>query len=150
MKQGSLWNIFGILRATHWIQDRFLYLLDPCLLVISWKNGSTYFHKIFRIGLSWHGNNLEHIGDDLLNPLNTGFIFLFSGSVFANNIKDTGRLIFMKSSGYGHKKELARLFDARLDCFALLKQAAAEVCALRVLLVSNGSVNCAWENYIIR
>ena len=32
-------------------------------------------------------HNLEHFGDDPLNPLDTGAIFfLFSGSVFINNI----------------------------------------------------------------
>ena len=41
----------------------------------------------------------------------------------------------MKFSGYGHKKELARLFHAWLDCFVLLKIGATEVCALGMLLV---------------
>ena len=43
--------------------------------------------------------------------------------------------ILMKFSGYRHKKELARLFHAWSDCFALLRLGAAEVFALGVLLV---------------
>ena len=43
--------------------------------------------------------------------------------------------IFKKFSGYGHKKELARLFHAWLDCLTLLKLCAAEACALGELLV---------------
>ena len=31
-------------------------------------------------------NNLEHFGGDAFNPLDTGFIFLFSGSLFISNI----------------------------------------------------------------
>ena len=30
--------------------------------------------------------NLEHFGDDGCNPLDTGFLFLFPGSVFVGNI----------------------------------------------------------------
>ena len=42
--------------------------------------------------------------------------------------------IFMKFSGCWHKKKLARLFHAWLDCFALLKLGTAKVRALGVLL----------------
>ena len=33
-------------------------------------------------------NNLEHFGDDRFNPLETGFLFIFSGSVFVDNITE--------------------------------------------------------------
>ena len=81
-------------------------------------------------------NNLEHFGDDALAPFNTGFIFLFSESEFITNItKKTDGGIFSNFSGYGHKKELARLFHAWLDCFVLLRLGAVEVCILGVRLV---------------
>ena len=33
-------------------------------------------------------NNLEHFGDVSFNPMDTGFIFLFSGSVFVSHIME--------------------------------------------------------------
>ena len=33
-------------------------------------------------------NNLEHFGDDRFNPLGIGFLFLFSRSVFVDNITE--------------------------------------------------------------
>ena len=44
MTQGAIWNIFGMLRLTPWILGRFIYFLDPCLVVILWKNVWTDFH----------------------------------------------------------------------------------------------------------
>ena len=51
-------------------------------------------------------------------------------------------------SGYGHKQQLARLFHAWLDCFALLKLGTLEVCTLRVLLVSSTptSIYLRWRS----
>ena len=37
--QWSICNIFGVLRLTPWIPDRFFYFLESCLLRTSWKNG---------------------------------------------------------------------------------------------------------------
>ena len=39
MTHGTIWSIFAMLRLTPWILGRFIYFLDPCLFVISWKNG---------------------------------------------------------------------------------------------------------------
>ena len=36
-------------------------------------------------------NNLEYVGDDRFNPMGTGFLFLFSGSVFVGNITEYRR-----------------------------------------------------------
>ena len=47
MRQGKIWNIFGMLRLTPWIRDWFFYFQDPYLLVILWKNGWMDFHEIF-------------------------------------------------------------------------------------------------------
>ena len=49
MRQGKIWNIFGMLRLTPWIRDRFFYFQDPCLLVMLWKNGWMDFHEILMI-----------------------------------------------------------------------------------------------------
>ena len=35
----TIWNIFRILWLTAWIRYRLFYFLDPCLVVILWKNG---------------------------------------------------------------------------------------------------------------
>ena len=50
-------------------------------------------------------NNLEHFGDDAFNPLITGYIFHFSGSVFVTNIIE--QMDIHEISGYGHKEKLA-------------------------------------------
>ena len=34
-------------------------------------------------------NTLEHFGDLVVNPLNTGSVFILSGSVFVSNIMET-------------------------------------------------------------
>ena len=39
-------------------------------------------------------NNLGQFGDDVYSPLNTGFIPLFSGSVFVSNIMEYDMDIF--------------------------------------------------------
>ena len=44
MTHGTIWSIFAMLRLTPWILGRFIYFLDPCLFVISWKNGWADFH----------------------------------------------------------------------------------------------------------
>ena len=46
MTQGAIRNTFGMLRLTPWILGRFIYFLDPCLFVMSWKNEWTDFHEI--------------------------------------------------------------------------------------------------------
>ena len=51
-------------------------------------------------------NNLEHFGDDRLNPLGIGFIFFIfwvRGCWQHHGIP--GGWTFMKFSGYGHKKQ---------------------------------------------
>ena len=45
MTQWVIWYIFGMLRLTPWILGRFIYILDPCLFVILWKNGWTDSHE---------------------------------------------------------------------------------------------------------
>ena len=47
----------------------------------------------------------------------------------------------MKFLGYRQKNKLSRLFCAWLDCFALLKLGAAEICALGELLVMDHSAS---------
>ena len=47
LKQGTICNIFGMLRSTPWIRGRFFYFLDPWLLVISWKTGERIFMIFF-------------------------------------------------------------------------------------------------------
>ena len=42
--KSTIWNIFGMLWSSPWILGRFFFFLDPCLLVILWKNGCTDFH----------------------------------------------------------------------------------------------------------
>ena len=44
MRQATIWNVLGMCQLTPWIQDWFFCLLDPCLLVMLWKNGWTDFH----------------------------------------------------------------------------------------------------------
>ena len=46
IRQAMICNIFGIVRLTPWIQGRFFYFLDQCLLVMLWKNGWTDFNEI--------------------------------------------------------------------------------------------------------
>ena len=47
LTQGASWNTFGMLRLTPWILGRFIYFMDPCLFVISWKKGWMDFQEIF-------------------------------------------------------------------------------------------------------
>ena len=55
--------------------------------------------------------NLELFGDDMCNPLDTGSIFLISGSLFVSNIMEQWVDIH-DFSGYGHKELLSRLVYA--------------------------------------
>ena len=54
-------------------------------ITVKWMNIFIKFPRSVHYDMR---NNLEHFGDDAFNPLNTGFIFLFSGSVFATNIME--------------------------------------------------------------
>ena len=46
MRPATIYNIFGMLLLAPWIQGRLFYFLDPCLLVMLWKNGRTGFPEI--------------------------------------------------------------------------------------------------------
>ena len=77
-------------------------------------------------------NNLEHFRYVAVYPLNPGYIFLFSECVFVNNIIENGWTDFHKIVRIcqaRHKKELARLFHASLDCFTL-SHLGAPMCLL--------------------
>ena len=58
-------------------------------------------------------NKPEHFGDDAFNPLNTGFIFLFSGSVFVINIME------IQIDGYSRNFQDMDTRSNWLDCFTL-------------------------------
>ena len=45
LRQGTIWNIFGMLQLTPSIQDQFFYFLDSCLVVILWKTAERIFMK---------------------------------------------------------------------------------------------------------
>ena len=105
--------------------------LNPCIQGL-WatlrKNGWTDSHEIFRKVRTW---DKEQSG---IFSTCSGFSF-FSICVYHQHYGITDGWIFMTFSGYGPKKELAILFHAWLECFAFLKQGAAEVCAVGVLRV---------------
>ena len=65
------------------------------------------FSGLFRYDM---GNNLEHFEDDAFNLLNAVFFSIFAVCVCFKHCGITGGLILIKCSGYGHKKELVRLF----------------------------------------
>ena len=46
MRPATIYNIFGMLLLAPWIQGCRYYFLDPCLLVMLWKNGRTCFPEI--------------------------------------------------------------------------------------------------------
>ena len=99
------------------------------------QNGWISFHDIFRIGPLWHKEQSGTLWGWCFWPLEYRVYFpIFWVCVCYQPYGITDGLIFMKFSGYGHKKELARLFHAWLDCFPFLKQGTVEVCAFGVLL----------------
>ena len=58
-------------------------------------------------------NNLEHFWDDRLNPLDTGFLFLFSGSLFVGNITE------YRMDGYSWNFQDMDSRSNGLDCLTL-------------------------------
>ena len=67
MRQGTICNIFGVLRLTSWIQDRFFSFLDPCFLVISLKIEWTDFKKFaWYVGHDTTNNQLYCLTPDFL------------------------------------------------------------------------------------
>ena len=109
-----------------------------CLWATLPLNDWTDFPEIFSLGPLLYVERSGTFGGDMLNPSNTGFIFSIFWVCLCNQQHGiTDGSIFMKFSGYGHKKELTRLFYAWLDCFTLLKLGAGEVYALRVLLFAH-------------
>ena len=79
--------------------------------------------------------NLEHFWVVVINPLNSGSIFLFCKSVIVSTIKEKlmngFSLIFLWYIGHDTKK-IDRLFHAWLDCFTVSHLGAA-VCLLAIL-----------------
>ena len=79
-------------------------------------------------------NTLDYFRDLVINPLNAGLIFLFSGSVFVSNIMkknewmDFNEIFICQAP---HQKQSSRQFHIWLDCFT----------------VSNlGVVECLWAS----
>ena len=58
-------------------------------------------------------NNLEHFGDDWCNPLDTGYPFLFPGSVFVSNITQ------YRMDGHSLNFQDMDTRSNRLHCFTL-------------------------------
>ena len=87
--------------------------------------------------------NLEHFWVVVINPLNSGSIFLFCKSVIVSTIKEKlmngFSLIFLWYIGHDTKK-IDRLFHAWLDCFTVSHLGAA-VCLLAILWTNRFSWN---------
>ena len=70
IRQGTIWNIFGILRLTPWIRGWFFfYFLDPCLLVMLCENGQRIFMKF-----SWNVNDDPWNNHDWLDCFTAPYI----------------------------------------------------------------------------
>ena len=101
---------------------------------------SIFLNKIFGIVSLWHQGTIWNIlGMKHLIPWIQGSFFSISWvCVCYQHYWITDGWIFMKISGYRHKKELPRPFHAWIDCFELPELGGEEVGALGVLLV------CIW------
>ena len=117
MTQGAIWNIFGMLRLTPWILGRFIYVMDPCLFVILWKNGWTDFHEFFKKRQARHKKWLFRLFH-YLHRLLHGLPSRRPGRVCEQNHGKVDEWIFMKFSwyvGYDTRNNLEHFGDDRFN-----------------------------------
>ena len=128
---------------TAWILIFSIFVLgDSGLKATLQKNRWMDFYEIFGIARSPHKNNLEHLGDIVINFLGSVF-FLSFGSVLISNITwKAGNKIFMKFSAYirHNKNNGLKLSHTWLDNFTPFRLTLAE--CLLAKLWKNG-----WANF---
>ena len=142
---GNLVNKSTVLRHENWLNVNWISLAHATMAYSKWMDTLAGYYKHICLHCkfslssyhSWNSWNFRDrsamtqetirniLGVLAFNPLDTGFIFPFSGSLFV-----TSECGFMKFSGYWHKEQLAKLFHAWLYYFTLLNVGAVVVCAV--------------------
>ena len=88
--QETIWYISWMVCFTP-LYTGFLFIFfqgNQCLWASLRKNGWTDFREFFRKGRTWGKEQSRHIRDLVVNLLDPGLIFQFSGSVFVSSIME--------------------------------------------------------------